>query len=178
MRDWLIRLRKNKGLTQANIAEQVFIDRSYYTQIEQGKRDPSIGVAKQIAKLLQFHPSLFYSEFLDSPLEEALKDSPVIVAHCDRQLRYTWICNPHLNIDWEACIGKRDDEIIMNEGSIALMNIKRQVIEKDIIIRKRIWFLISDRTLLYDVYARALKQEGEIIGAITVSTMLKSIRGE
>ncbi|WP_100402685.1 helix-turn-helix transcriptional regulator [Bacillus sp. FJAT-42315] len=178
MRDWLIQLRKNKSLTQANIAEQVFIDRSYYAQIEQGKRDPSIGVANQIAKLLKFHPSLFYSEFLENPLGEAIQGSPVVVAHCDLQLRYTWIYNPHLNFHWQEFIGKRDDEIMMNEGSVSLMDVKRQVIEKDMIIREKIWFPISGRILLYDVYARSLKREGRITGAMTVSTLLKNIENK
>lgn len=62
MREWLIQLRKFKQLTQEQVASSSFINRSYYSQIEGGKRSPSFNVAKNIAKVLEFNPLQFYKE--------------------------------------------------------------------------------------------------------------------
>lgn len=62
MREWLIQLRKFKQLTQEQVASSSFIHRSYYSQIEGGKRSPSFNVAKNIAKVLEFNPLQFYKE--------------------------------------------------------------------------------------------------------------------
>ncbi|MBO0960905.1 helix-turn-helix transcriptional regulator [Neobacillus sp. MM2021_6] len=61
-REWLIKLRKMKKMTQKEISTIAFIDRSYYTLIENGKRTPSIAIAKAIAAALDFDPLLFFHE--------------------------------------------------------------------------------------------------------------------
>ncbi len=53
-RDWLSNIRKSKRLTQQYVASKAFIDRSYYSHIESGKRNPSLTVAKNIATVLNF----------------------------------------------------------------------------------------------------------------------------
>lgn len=63
-RDWLIQFRKSKQMTQVNVADSAFIDRGYYAQIESGVRNPSFSVAINIAKALDFDPSLFFQDFL------------------------------------------------------------------------------------------------------------------
>lgn len=62
MREWLIKLRKKKGLTQQEVAE--FIDKSpaLYSAIEMGNRRPSPEVAKKIGKLFDFDWTAFYEE--------------------------------------------------------------------------------------------------------------------
>ena len=52
MRDWLIQLRLKKDMTQEEVAEAVGIKRSYYSMIEKGIRNPSVSVAKRIAKTI------------------------------------------------------------------------------------------------------------------------------
>ncbi|GER75010.1 helix-turn-helix transcriptional regulator [Weizmannia acidilactici] len=64
MRDWLKQLRKSKKLTQEQVASCSFIDRSYYSQIENGKRNPSPDVAINIAKVLDFNPLCFFKDEL------------------------------------------------------------------------------------------------------------------
>jgi putative transcriptional regulator len=67
-RKWLIALRNNKkGIdgspyTQQNVADEAGIDRSFYTQIENGQRSPSVKTAKKIAKVLEFNWTLFFAE--------------------------------------------------------------------------------------------------------------------
>jgi putative transcriptional regulator len=62
MRQWLIRIRKEKVLTQSSIARRAGISRSYYTQIELSQRSPSIRVAKLIADCMGFEWTIFYDD--------------------------------------------------------------------------------------------------------------------
>jgi transcriptional regulator with XRE-family HTH domain len=61
-REWLNHLRVTKGLTQKQVASRSFIDRSYYSQIEIGTRNPSITVARNIATVLNFDPFIFFED--------------------------------------------------------------------------------------------------------------------
>ena len=54
-RNCLINLRKRRRLTQQQVASRVFIDRSFYVQIENGLRNASSDVAKKIADVLELH---------------------------------------------------------------------------------------------------------------------------
>jgi transcriptional regulator with XRE-family HTH domain len=52
-------------MTQQQVASRCFIERSYYSQIERGKRNPSTDVAKNIAFVLEFNPLKFYKKDLN-----------------------------------------------------------------------------------------------------------------
>ncbi|GGF20746.1 hypothetical protein GCM10010954_19350 [Halobacillus andaensis] len=173
MRDWLIQLRKERKLTQQQIAEGAHIDRAYYAQIESGTRNPSMAVASQIASFLNINTFLFFPEHLSEPFTTALRNSPIIVAHCDLELRYTWMFNPHPDFNTDVIIGKRDDELDHNEGTIGLMKIKRKVIETKKPIRQYVSFPLSDGLITYDVFAQPIYNDGnQLIGVATVSTEL------
>ena len=60
MRDWLVELRKSKGLTQEVTAKKAHIARSYYTRIELGDYRPPVGTAMRIAEALDFDWVRFY----------------------------------------------------------------------------------------------------------------------
>lgn len=51
-REQLINARKNLGLTQANMAAVTGVHRSYYGLIENGNRNPTLGIATKIATAL------------------------------------------------------------------------------------------------------------------------------
>jgi putative transcriptional regulator len=53
VRKCLIRFRKERKITQQQIAEILGITRSYYGMIETGNRNPTLGLAKKIAELFQ-----------------------------------------------------------------------------------------------------------------------------
>ena len=74
MREWLIKTRKKRGLTQQEVAE--FIDKSpaLYSAIEMGNRKPSPEVAKKIGKLLDFDWTIFYEEKRKYKLEPKEKE--------------------------------------------------------------------------------------------------------
>lgn len=56
----LIELRKNKKLTQKDIASFANIDRGYYAHIELGTKTPSLAVAIKIAELLSTDINIFF----------------------------------------------------------------------------------------------------------------------
>ncbi|MGE7623553.1 helix-turn-helix transcriptional regulator [Viridibacillus sp. NPDC096237] len=59
-RKWLKEIRFEKSMTQQDVAERAHIERSYYTMIEQGKRTPSVQVAMDISKVLNFSWTIFF----------------------------------------------------------------------------------------------------------------------
>ncbi|HDR7670760.1 TPA: helix-turn-helix transcriptional regulator [Bacillus wiedmannii] len=62
MRLWLLEKRKHGKKTQDYIAYKAKISRSMYAMIESGGRNPSVPVAKKIAKVLNFDWTLFFEE--------------------------------------------------------------------------------------------------------------------
>lgn len=61
-RTWLKAKRLDKKMTHDDVAKASGIERAYYTMIEQGKRRPSVHVAKSIAKVLDFDWVLFFED--------------------------------------------------------------------------------------------------------------------
>ncbi|KEO81128.1 helix-turn-helix transcriptional regulator [Tumebacillus flagellatus] len=58
-RDWLVERRHSRGLSQLQVAEGAGISRTYYSEIENGKK-PSGSAAFSIASFLEFDMSLFF----------------------------------------------------------------------------------------------------------------------
>jgi transcriptional regulator with XRE-family HTH domain len=175
-RDWLIQIRKARKLTQETVATKAFIDRAYYAQIESGVRNPSDEIRQKIAQILKFHSSAFNADD-ESPFRSALEAAPMIVAHCDMDLRYTWIFNHHPLFPPETIIGKRDDELGLGKGGDLYLQMKRTVIDKQISIRKTVSFSLPDQYLYtYMIFAHPLfDRTKKIIGAATILTELSKI---
>lgn len=62
MREWLIAFRKNKGLTQTQVAREANITQQHYSLIEIGKRKVPVWTAKKIAAALGFDWQRFYED--------------------------------------------------------------------------------------------------------------------
>ncbi|HDR8054388.1 TPA: helix-turn-helix transcriptional regulator [Bacillus cereus] len=60
MREWLKKFRYVKGYTHEDIANKCKISRSYYTQIENGTKTPSVEIAKKIGGCLNFDWTCFF----------------------------------------------------------------------------------------------------------------------
>lgn len=60
-RTWLIDLRKQKNLTQYDLAGKADITRPYYTMIEKGTKTPSPKVAQNISDILDFDWTYFFT---------------------------------------------------------------------------------------------------------------------
>lgn len=63
MRTWLKELRtKSSNMTQKELAARVGISRTMITEIENGKANPSVEVAKRIAAVLGFDWTRFFED--------------------------------------------------------------------------------------------------------------------
>lgn len=59
-REWLKNIRINQNESQQNIADKANITAAYYSMIETNLRRPSIKVAKEIGKALNFKWTKFF----------------------------------------------------------------------------------------------------------------------
>jgi PAS domain S-box-containing protein len=111
----------------------------------------------------------------------ALKNSPIMVYQTDRDLRYTWIYNPHYSSS-EKLIGLRDDEIDGAQDIDQLMSFKRSVLKKCKGERQEIAIVLHGSKLIYDMTAEPLRDEqGEITGLTVAAvdiTELKRVKDE
>lgn len=57
---WLERLRHDKHMTEQDVAQAAGISQQHYNFIENGKRRPSVDVAKTLGELLGFDWTKFY----------------------------------------------------------------------------------------------------------------------
>ena len=62
MRNWLIKIRKTRALTQNEVAKSVHISQPSYCNIEKGKINPSPKTAQKIASVLGFDWTVFFNE--------------------------------------------------------------------------------------------------------------------
>jgi PAS domain S-box-containing protein len=103
-------------------------------------------------------------------LELALEHSSIILASLDRDLRYTWIFNPHDDFSVKQAIGKRDDELLPPDVAGPFMAFKREVLESGIGRRRLCAFPLSDGDRVYDVLAKPIRDvTGHILGIRTAS---------
>lgn len=61
-RSFLVTARKKLNFKQRDVAERSGIDTGHYANIELGKRNPSVKLAKQLGKILDVDWTLFFGE--------------------------------------------------------------------------------------------------------------------
>ncbi len=102
---------------------------------------------------------------------QALRNSPVIMFHQDRDLRYTWNYNPndvHVNA---LIIGRTDHEILPSELADRLVAIKRQVMATRVGQRFETNLEFMGRTSFWDCTIEPLLgQNDEVIGVTGISS--------
>ncbi|WP_445321747.1 helix-turn-helix transcriptional regulator [Oceanobacillus sp. FSL W7-1309] len=57
----LVEKRKEKKLTQQEIADKIGVSRQYYNDIENEKRSPSVGLAQKIGDVLGIDWTIFFT---------------------------------------------------------------------------------------------------------------------
>lgn len=62
MREWLKKAREKASLNHQEVADGAGITRSYYTNIENGIKTPSVKAAKSIANVLKFPWENFFAD--------------------------------------------------------------------------------------------------------------------
>ncbi len=106
----------------------------------------------------------------------ALKDSPITVFNQDRDLRYTWIYNPHLYWQKEI-IGRSDEEIIGAERARSLVDLKRRVLETGKGMRAEVVIPHNGTKYSFDVTVEPLlDSERNVIGITGASMDIARLR--
>ena len=95
----------------------------------------------------------------------ALMHSPVVVFSQDRELRYTWIHNPHPGFSDEEVLGKTDAELLPSEDSSHLVQLKQSVLESGKGAREEIRIMIDGEEFFYDLAIEPLRDKiGHTVG--------------
>jgi hypothetical protein len=104
-----------------------------------------------------------------------LKNAPVIIAHCDLNLRYTWFHHPHAFFKPEAAIGRTDKEIGLAKGIPELIQFKKIIIEEGKPLKRVIVFSQPNGERTYMVFGEPMHNDRkEISGVVTVSMDITS----
>ncbi len=97
----------------------------------------------------------------------AVKNTNFVLSQFDRDLKYTWIHNPHPDFDASLIIGKRSEELEDSDGMRQLTALKRQVVESGKGVREENSFSRSDGVHTYDTTVEPLFDDaGAVIGGV------------
>jgi len=126
-----------------------------------------ISVAKKLEE------SLLESE---ERFRAAIESSGIIIASVDKELRYTWIYDPHQEFHSPASIGKRDEEIPGMQNAAEILDVKREVLAKGETVHRNLAVTCTDGSLrFYELIARPQRNaRNELIGVITVASRQNS----
>ena len=98
----------------------------------------------------------------------ALQNSPIVVARVDRDLRYTWIYNPHI-FQADNILGKRDDELLGPDNAREIMALKQEVLETGITKRQEVELNILNTCRCYDMTVEPVIEDDVITGLRTAA---------
>ncbi|WP_094228708.1 chemotaxis protein CheB [Methanolobus psychrotolerans] len=101
----------------------------------------------------------------------ALKASPVMIFNQDKELRYTWINNPHPAFSVRTVIGKTDADLLLAEDAARLTTLKRQVMESGEGTRQKVHISINRKPHFYNLTVDPLYDTASNIIGITGVSM-------
>jgi diguanylate cyclase (GGDEF)-like protein/PAS domain S-box-containing protein len=137
----------------------------------------SFGLAMKLRDVHEQHEATERLHIQDAHYRRVLQQSGLVAARVDTDLRYIWVDNVHPSFDPAAVIGKRDYDIEDNEGTHALVALKREVIDTGRGVRQEITFPIGEDARTYAVHGEPLFDEtGSVIGMTTVSLDVTDMR--
>ncbi|MEZ5083499.1 MAG: response regulator [Bacteroidales bacterium] len=106
-----------------------------------------------------------------------LRNSPIVIANQDLDLRYTWIYNTNPGFKEEKIIGKTDFEMFPEEDATKLVEIKDRVIKSGKETRETVSVTINEKKFYYDLTVVPLRNnQEEIIGVSCASTEITEIK--
>ena len=100
----------------------------------------------------------------------ALKDSPISVFNQDRDLRYTWVYNPHVYWHTEI-LGKTDEEILGAKQAARLTEMKLRVLSTGQAAREEVSIAHNETTYALDMAIEPLFDSDQRIVGITGASM-------
>jgi PAS domain S-box-containing protein len=101
----------------------------------------------------------------------ALKNSPISVYTIDRELRYTWVYNPHLHFTDKEIFGRRVEEVFPHDSAGELIELKRRVLESGRGDRRNVTAIIRDERHVFDVTVEPLRDQQDQVVGLTVATL-------
>ncbi len=142
-------------------------DRSYEARVSMMPNGGFVAVSRDITDHKQAEEALRVSE---DRFRIALKAPGLGVTHQDRDLRYTWVHNPHPDLEPGEVIGKTDLELTTEEDGAVLMALKRGVLESGIGRHEEIRYSINGVRHYYDITVEPLRDPaGHVVGVTTVA---------
>lgn len=104
-------------------------------------------------------------------LRFAVQNSPVMLYHCNRDLRYTWIANPPANWPSERLLGRRDDEILPPHHAADMIAFKQRVLDSGIGVREEVSVTSGGVLHTWDMTAEPLIDEKNKVAGLTVAAL-------
>jgi diguanylate cyclase (GGDEF)-like protein/PAS domain S-box-containing protein len=136
----------------------------------------SFGLAMKLRDIHEQHETIERLHRQDAHYRRVLQQSGLVAARVDTDLRYVWVDNVHPTFDQDGVIGKRDYDIADNEGTHALVALKREVIDTGQAVRQEITFPVGGEARTYAVHGEPLVENGAVIGMTTVSLDVTDMR--
>jgi PAS domain S-box-containing protein len=100
----------------------------------------------------------------------AAKAADMVVFTMDRDLRYTWIYNPHHEFLPEQVLGKRDDELLEPVSAATMMEVKRRVVDTGRPAREEIQINFGFEKIIYDLIVEPIFSKDRQVTGIICST--------
>lgn len=138
--------------------------------VQDGKLIRTWGIQRDITKRVKAEEAQRKAEHGLVESEErfrvAIQNSPMTVFCQDRNLRYTWVYNPHLFVR-QAIIGKTDDELIGADQARALNEVKRRVLETGTGVREEVTVPHNGKKYFFDFTLEPLRDASQGVVGIT-----------
>ncbi|NJN17386.1 MAG: PAS domain S-box protein [Oscillochloris sp.] len=101
----------------------------------------------------------------------ALQNSPILVYTTDRDLRYTWIYNPHPAFAASRSIGRRDEELIAPQEAAQLTAVKQRVLDRGIGERREVQLWIDGAPYVYELTVEPLRDQDNAVVGLTAAAI-------
>lgn len=101
----------------------------------------------------------------------AVQSSPITLYHCDRDLRYTWIANPHPKWPVDRILNRRDDEVLPPHQAAELIAFKQRVLDSGVGAREEVSISAGSTFQTWDITAEPLLDDTGRVTGLTVAAM-------
>jgi PAS domain S-box-containing protein len=106
----------------------------------------------------------------------ALMDSPITVFNQDRDLRYTWMYNPHPYCQHDV-LGKTDEEVLGKKKAAVLTALKSRVLKNGTSAREDVVIQVHDSSYVFDITVEPLfDTQGNVVGITGASVDIARLR--